>query len=205
MSNAVPNYIYLMRAEVGGPIKIGCSSMPERRLREMSVWSPFRLLVLARLPGSRTIEAKLHAYFTAEHDHGEWFTASKRVLEFTDAMMSGASLSDALPDLDEATKNTKRPAGMKDQHARLRQSYACRLMHAVVKVTGSNSAYRSHLPIDVQAMMVSWGHYGALKHLATGPTPEHCARMDEILANPEAHVLRAPFKYTPPAEQGAAQ
>lgn len=65
-----------------GPIKIGCSVHVDRRVYEMSNWSPIPLEIVASVPGSPFDEHSLHRQFAAERMHGEWFRASDRLLRF---------------------------------------------------------------------------------------------------------------------------
>jgi hypothetical protein len=74
--------IYFLRP-VGqlGPVKIGCSICPESRLDVFTLWSPVPLEVAASVPGSHSDERRLHAMFDRHHVHGEWFNASKELVQ----------------------------------------------------------------------------------------------------------------------------
>jgi len=88
--------IYFMHAVNGsGPIKIGCSGMPDDRLREMSQWSPFALRLLATGDGDHKLEACLHRMFKDRRSHGEWFVANYTMLEAISAVAAGVSVEEA--------------------------------------------------------------------------------------------------------------
>jgi hypothetical protein len=68
-----------------GPIKIGCSVRPATRLRDIEIWSPVLLEIIATAPGGHPHELALHDKFAADHLHGEWFAAStdlERVIDY---------------------------------------------------------------------------------------------------------------------------
>src|SRR6185312_8112429 len=68
------SYVYFIKP-IGrkGPIKIGCSNCPESRLVGLAAWSPFRLEIIGRTPGSLSDEGFLHQCFADSHSHHEWF------------------------------------------------------------------------------------------------------------------------------------
>lgn len=74
--------IYFIQQGNDGPIKIGISWEIKKRLRDISVSSPFNPMVLALIPGNREKEKQLHRKFKKEHLRGEWFKASDRLMEF---------------------------------------------------------------------------------------------------------------------------
>lgn len=64
---------FIRRADGVGPVKIGCSSVPEMRLECFQNWSPEPLCVLAYVPGSFLDEQRLHRQFASVRLHSEWF------------------------------------------------------------------------------------------------------------------------------------
>lgn len=88
--------VYFLRP-VGqlGPIKIGCSKLPELRLETLTVWSPTRLELICSVPGTHKDERTIHGMFERHHVHGEWFGASKELL----ALIDHCSLNGELPEL----------------------------------------------------------------------------------------------------------
>lgn len=71
--------IYFMAPVGGGPIKIGCSDLPPRRLEELQFWSPYRLEILASAPGDTKDERRIHTHFVEAWSHREWFNATPEI------------------------------------------------------------------------------------------------------------------------------
>lgn len=63
-------------------VKIGWSYNPEARLRSLQVGSPVELRILKTIHGGPRQEALLHDFYADERLHGEWFTASDRMVRF---------------------------------------------------------------------------------------------------------------------------
>lgn len=87
--------IYFLRP-VGerGPIKIGCSTMPQSRLRTYQIWSPVKLEIAAFAPAHRNTEMWLHRHFLDAWLHGEWFAWSDEL----QAVIDHAAQHGAMPD-----------------------------------------------------------------------------------------------------------
>jgi hypothetical protein len=90
-------YIYFIQAELGGPIKVGCSFDPERRLRQLQLLCPFKLKLLGRLIGSRADEKKMHEAMRKHHAWGEWFHPSRYLMGMVE--MAAANMIDAADEL----------------------------------------------------------------------------------------------------------
>jgi hypothetical protein len=105
-------FIYFMKP-VGfpGPIKIGFSNDPMKRLKSCATWSPIRLQVIATADGDRTIERQLHNHFADIHSHGEWFHPHERLLTAIKAIKAGATVAEAV-DLSEKRGNILAKAQM---------------------------------------------------------------------------------------------
>ena len=69
-----------MQSEEGGPIKIGISIKPKKRLQACQTGSPVKLRLIALIEGN--VENKLHGKFSKDHIHGEWYKPSKELIEF---------------------------------------------------------------------------------------------------------------------------
>ena len=65
--------VYLITASSEGLAKIGYASRPRARLYNLRIGSPVHLVLAAVIPGSRQNEQELHARFSKERVHGEWF------------------------------------------------------------------------------------------------------------------------------------
>lgn len=61
-------------------IKIGIAANSERRLIKIQMCCPYRLRLLANIPGKAALEKELHQRFVADRLHGEWFRRSDRLL-----------------------------------------------------------------------------------------------------------------------------
>lgn len=72
--------VYVARA--GNRVKIGRAGNIWRRLSQMQGHCPYRLQLLAVLPGGADEETALHQAFADEHLHGEWFSLSARMQDW---------------------------------------------------------------------------------------------------------------------------
>jgi hypothetical protein len=91
-------FVYFIRpVGMRGPVKIGYSTLPERRLMELSVWSPFPLEVACRIPGSNSTELAFHTLFRAFHSHNEWFHPAPEIDATIDAINAGSFELATLP------------------------------------------------------------------------------------------------------------
>ena len=100
--------VYFLRPiGMKGPIKIGFSDQPERRLKEMMMWSPFPLELFARVPGNRGLESALHQAFEDAKSHWEWFKPIPELVEAIDRMAAGIPPHDAFDYY--RLKRTRRP------------------------------------------------------------------------------------------------
>ena len=74
------SWVYFIRLRsMVGPVKIGWSAHPEKRVLELSEWSPYPLAVAARIPGRHREEAQFHAMFADQASHREWFHPSAKL------------------------------------------------------------------------------------------------------------------------------
>ena len=86
--------VYFMRRSDGvGPVKIGCSQWPEKRLAMFQIWSPEPLEIVATANGTFNDERRLHRQFEQFRLHSEWFEAAPPVL----AMLARVAATGALP------------------------------------------------------------------------------------------------------------
>ena len=77
--NRLPEHVYFIQSG-SGAVKIGCSSHPESRLRELRSGNPERLSLLAVIPGGQSREQELHRQFAADRVAGEWFDPSPSLM-----------------------------------------------------------------------------------------------------------------------------
>lgn len=77
-----PVFVYFIGAAVG-PVKIGSSQDPRRRLQALQTASPFPLRLLAKAEQNGEVsEALLHQRFDSARLHGEWFEPTPELLAY---------------------------------------------------------------------------------------------------------------------------
>lgn len=74
--------VYFIQGIGGGPIKIGTSKDPRKRLAALQSGSPVALRLLAAIEGDERLEADLHVAFDDDRLHGEWFNNSENLVAF---------------------------------------------------------------------------------------------------------------------------
>jgi hypothetical protein len=77
---------------MAGPIKIGLSENPKRRLNEYRAWSPFVLEMVGTVPGNWDDEQFLHECLADDHSHGEWFHPSAQVQRVIERVISAGGV-----------------------------------------------------------------------------------------------------------------
>ena len=92
-----PDRIYFLRQVGGvGPVKIGSSRDPERRLATIAAWSPVRLEIVATCAGNLKTEYQLQTALARSHSHGEWFHPTDDVLAVLDSILAGNTLESSI-------------------------------------------------------------------------------------------------------------
>ena len=70
-------HLYLIQAHTTGAFKVGRSSNPERRVKELQTGSPFELRIILVIENSghreKPLHRRLHGYRSQGHLKGEWF------------------------------------------------------------------------------------------------------------------------------------
>lgn len=80
--------VYFAQALHGGPIKIGCSRVPRRRLSDVRSASGIDVRLLGTIPGGFDVEAALQWRFSSfriagkHRDKGDWFHPSDALLAY---------------------------------------------------------------------------------------------------------------------------
>ncbi len=78
---ALPSGVYFAQAASGeGPVKIGYSGDPAKRLVLFQIGSPVLLAIWAVMPGQPADERRLHEEFAAFRLWGEWFQPADPIL-----------------------------------------------------------------------------------------------------------------------------
>lgn len=76
-----PGYVYFVQQGESGPIKIGYSINPDRRIPELQTGSAWRLNLIGIHEGSQRVESGLHKRFSGYRMHGEWFMPCSELVE----------------------------------------------------------------------------------------------------------------------------
>lgn len=66
-------FVYVIQAMGTNRIKIGFSVEPDKRIKELRTGSAQSLQILAKLPGTRETEKRLHRALAEYRQGGEWF------------------------------------------------------------------------------------------------------------------------------------
>lgn len=85
--------VYFIQSAGNHSIKIGHGRDPQQRLSDLQCGNPWRLSLLATMPGGEAEEGALHARFAAFHLRGEWFRPNDEL----DALIEQHRISDAAP------------------------------------------------------------------------------------------------------------
>jgi len=96
-------YIYFIAPIGGGPIKIGCSESPPRRLENLMAWSPYPLEILASAPGNLSDERAVHFAFLKHWAQREWFRAVPEIY----ALINEIRATGILPEAFKGNINTR--------------------------------------------------------------------------------------------------
>jgi Meiotically up-regulated gene 113 len=85
--------IYFIQAGRYGPVKIGISKNPRKRLRALQVPNPKPLTLLGVMEGDSDTEKEVHREFRNSRIRGEWFSISPELLRFIDSECDPGLLS----------------------------------------------------------------------------------------------------------------
>lgn len=204
MIKAAEKHVYFMKP-VGmvGPIKIGCSSWPENRLKQLGIWSPFELEVIFSFPAGHTTERQLHRCFADLHSHGEWFRPGPRLLKAIEEMKSGSPVEMAVDLNDEKGSILKGRCGKRTVPPELEGylSYSARLRHAAIKAT-REAGERRVIPDDVRGLLKKWEGFNEYRQprAPIRPSDEEFRRFDEVIADPVKHCIQPSWIKSKPAD-----
>lgn len=76
------SWVYFIAELPNGPMKIGLSVRPYRRLAQLQTGHPARLKLLAVIPGNHAMERQIHRRFASQRLSGEWFRIDDLLLNF---------------------------------------------------------------------------------------------------------------------------
>lgn len=188
--------VYFMRP-IGqrGPIKIGCSATPAKRLRTYEIWSPVMLEIIAFAPGSSAHENYLHHKFASHRLHGEWFEATADLVALVDSVAE----TGALPPLEIPTnpkewkayhEERKGNLPRRDNAARLNKYRLTKRVHAAEQRAFGFSWRTIIRPDDVAAIIESYQGFGSAL-----PTEKQVAVLEKYISRldklPKADRSRA--------------
>ena len=106
-------FVYFIRpVGLPGPIKIGFSKVPARRLLDLTVWSPFPLEVVATVPGTTMLETNIHQCLARSHDRHEWFFPTNDVTGVVAKLVAGLPIERAI-DLSARQGTIRKKSGPK--------------------------------------------------------------------------------------------
>jgi hypothetical protein len=74
--------VYIVRPGARNIVKIGHTGNIHKRIKEMQISSPERILLIATIEGGEREERQIHTRLRSERIRGEWFKLSKPVREF---------------------------------------------------------------------------------------------------------------------------
>lgn len=192
-------HIYFIKPKgMDGPIKIGCSDKPAKRLITLSAWSPFELEIIGMVPGGFTDESNLHRRFSDLHTRREWFMSSPLLRQTIERILAGTPIAEACRAISEkkSIKGQKRPAKTPDRELFLK--YGNRIRAAVWPLHDKKGSWRK--PDDIAKIMHDWRSDRANGHTPITPTPEQMARLEEFLGNPKAHCIYHLYPERPPKD-----
>jgi len=96
------NFVYFLRADETGRIKIGTTSNLKARLSAIRTSSSERVGLACAIPGTEALEQLLHERFAETRVRGEWFAPSPELVAFIDGarLMHGqiAQCLDGMPE-----------------------------------------------------------------------------------------------------------
>lgn len=83
----ISTYLYfIQQGDSTGPIKIGISKNPKKRLHTLQIGNAVPLTLLAIHKGTFADEQKIHQIFKEHHIQGEWFDAALPLLMFIEEL-----------------------------------------------------------------------------------------------------------------------
>ena len=176
---------------IDGPIKIGCSHVPERRLLELSAWSPWPLELIGAIKGTSRDEANFHSRFKDCHSHREWFHSTPLLQATIAAVLNAGNFS---PILHLPVNGSIRSISRKPRTEDVQRRVTCamrvgKIENRLRRQEGDGGVWRA--PAGIQRTLENW---------RTGkmPSTEEMARIEKYFAHPEIHSVRWKH-YRPPS------
>jgi len=92
--------VYFIQSIDGGPVKIGSSNNPTKRLEELKIGSPVPLRIIGEIAGDEKREKQLHEKFKDCRLHGEWFSLNEVFKAFLDTYCHISPIKNSWSPLD---------------------------------------------------------------------------------------------------------
>lgn len=109
-----------------GPIKIGTSNAPLKRMQSLREWCPFPLEILVTVPGNGKLERQFHTRFAHLHESSEWFTAAPELVDCVAQLQAGNFDFSSLPE-DRLLPRCPRDESYMTPEWKFSRSVTCRL------------------------------------------------------------------------------
>src|SRR5438067_407003 len=78
--------VYFIQSKNGGPIKIGLSRRPVKRLKSLQIGRHDELQIVAQAQGTLADERGLHSKFAKYRLQGEWFEPCEELMALIDEL-----------------------------------------------------------------------------------------------------------------------
>lgn len=164
-----------------GPVKIGCSILPEKRLQDFLAWSPFPLEIIGSAVGSVKDEQFLHCCFAGCHSHREWFYSTPFLRETIKRILA-SSIDEVRPSLTPLGSIRKgRPRAPWTESKKIETKYHNQLRKTRERLRKDNERGAWMEPDDVSAIMGKWHR--------SYPSVAEIARLDQYIADPSNHCV----------------
>lgn len=191
MNGARLHVYFLKPSGLDGPIKIGCSMLPSRRLDEVSCWSPWPLELMGSVPGTYDDEQFLHKCFASSHSHREWFRSSPSLRKIIAEILEAGSIAPARASLTPTGNIRKgRSSSTWTKERRRYASYNQRILNAVRKMSRVEGAERIFYdaPNSVSSILERWLGNSYRGIASTPPSQDEIALLDAFLADPASQA-----------------
>lgn len=195
MTGKSGHYVYFIKPiGMDGPVKIGCSDIPEIRLKALTCWSPFPLEIAVTIPGDTRLEGRLHSTFGQHHSHHEWFLSSPELRQLIHDLKGGAAVENAICLSEEfgglrVHKKRFRPKNTPFKTRYL--SYKSRVDHAVKrarKITSRNISEPGYISEHIHAL-------GLSSESGLDVSQDLLESLDEFLLEPEKYCIKFRLSY----------
>lgn len=181
MSRPTSRVYFIKPVGMDGPIKIGCSILPEKRLQELTVWSPFPLEVIGSVLGQIADEQFLHRCFADCHSHREWFYSTPALRE-TITKILASSIEEVRGSLSPRGSIRVKSRRKRTESQRLENKYRCAIRATQKRLRKDNERGLWASPDDVDRIMHKFTD-------TSSPPAADLARIDEYLKDPVRHSV----------------